>query len=64
MDGHEGRWGAVRGALQFAIHIQRHISGLESASCVMNGICGTFDFMLHKLDEIFDLTAGVYFHFL
>ena len=26
MDGHEERWGAVRGALQFATRVQRHIS--------------------------------------
>ena len=45
--GHEGRWGAVRGALQFATGVQRHISGLESASYVTTGIYGKFDLMLH-----------------
>ena len=47
MDGHEGRWGAVRGALQFATRVQRHISELESASYVAAGIYGTFELMLH-----------------
>ena len=46
MDGHEGRWGAVRGALQFATRVQRHIFGLESASYVTTGIYGTFELML------------------
>ena len=45
--GHEGRWGAVRGALQFDTHVQRHTSGLESASYVTTGIYGTFELMLH-----------------
>ena len=47
MDGHEGRWGAVRGALQFAARVQRHTSGLESASYMTTGIYGTFELMLH-----------------
>ena len=47
MDGHEGRCGAVRGALQFATRVQRHTSGLESASYVTTGIYGTFELMLH-----------------
>ena len=47
MNGHEERWGAVRGALQFATRVQRHISGLESANYVTTGIYGTFEFMLH-----------------
>ena len=47
MDGHEGRWGAVRGALQFATRVQRHISGQKSASYVTTGIYGTFELMLH-----------------
>ena len=42
MDGHERKWGAVRGALQFPTRVQRHISGLESASYVT-----TFELMLH-----------------
>ena len=37
----------MRGALQFATCLQRHISGLESASYVTAGICGTFGLMLH-----------------
>ena len=36
----------MRGALQFATRVQRHISGLESASYVMTGIHGTFELML------------------
>ena len=47
MDGHEGRSAAVRGALQFATRVQRHISGLESAIYVTTGIYGTFELMLH-----------------
>ena len=47
MDEHEGRWGAVRGALQFATHVQRHISGLESASYATTGIYGLFELMFH-----------------
>ena len=47
MDGHKGRWGAVRGAMQFATRVQRHVSGLESASYVTTGIYGTFELMLH-----------------
>ena len=47
MDGHEGRWGPVRGALRFATRVQRHISGLESASYVTTVIYGTFELMLH-----------------
>ena len=47
MDGHEGRWRAVRGALQFATRVRRHISGLESASYMTTGIYGTFELMLH-----------------
>ena len=37
----------VRSALQFATRVQRHISGLESASYVTTGIFGTFELMLH-----------------
>ena len=47
MDGHERRWGAVRGALQFATNVQRHISRLESASYVTTGLYSTFELMLH-----------------
>ena len=47
MDGHEGRWGAMRGALQFATRVQWYISGLESDSYVTTGIYGTFELMLH-----------------
>ena len=46
MNGHEGRWAAVRGAPQFAARVQRHISGLELASYVTTGIYGTFELML------------------
>ena len=44
MNGHEGRWGVVRGALQFAARAQLHISGLESASYVTPG--NTFELVL------------------
>ena len=47
MDGHEKKWGAVRGALQFPTRVQRHISGMESASYVTTGAYGTFELMLH-----------------
>ena len=45
MNGHEGRWGAVRVALQFAARVQRHISELESVSYVITGIYGSFELM-------------------
>ena len=35
----------MRDALQFAARVQRHTSGLESASYVMTGIYGTFKLM-------------------
>ena len=77
MDGHEGRWGAVRGALQFATRVQRHISGLELASYVATGIYGTFELMLHThgksstssfllcplLCDALDLPQGAYLDF-
>ena len=47
MDGHEGRWGVMRGALRFATHVHRQISRLKSASYVTAGIYGTFELMLH-----------------
>ena len=52
MDGHEGRWGAVRGDQQFATRVQRHISGLESANYVTTGIYGTFELMLYAHGRI------------
>ena len=46
MSGHERRWAVVSGALQFAAHVHRGISGPESASYVTTGIDGTLELML------------------
>ena len=75
--GHEGRLGAVRGALQFATSVQRHISGLESASYVATGTYGTFELTLHahgrsstpsfllrcQFCDALDLPQGAYLNF-
>ena len=46
MNVHEGRWGAVKVALQLAARVGRHISGLELAGYVTTGTYGTFELML------------------
>ena len=49
MNGHEGRWVAVRGGLQFAARVQRSIPGPEPASYVTTGIYSTFELMLRAM---------------
>ena len=52
MNGHEGRWAGVRGALlQFTARVQRHISGPESVSHTITGIYGTFELMCYVTME-------------
>ena len=45
INGHEGRWEAVRGAPQLAARVQRGIPGPEPASYVTTGVYGTFELM-------------------
>ena len=70
MNRHKGRWGAVMGTLLFAVRVQRHTSGLESASYVTTGMLRahgrtpTSSFLLCSLFcDVLDLPQGAYLDF-